>query len=870
MPSLTPIPKTDREILYAQKQMLEEERRKKVEGLPHLYGWPWYAWAKEFHDSYARMKLMVAANQISKFLCDYEELPTPTGFRKVIDIEVGDFIYSWDGVATKVVDIPFEGDDECFEFEFDDGTSIVSSKDHMWWAKGYGERFRKRYTSNGATWENPEYGKWNLYSTEDIFEKGGYGPEAKATKRFAIPICEPVEYVEKDLPDPYMLGLLLGDGCFRGRGLSLCNPEKEIGAYITRMGGSKMDTKGCPTYYCGFFKDAIRSLGLDDNLSKDKYIPEDYLTASIQQRKDLLAGLMDTDGAALKHGVYYYSTISERLKDGVVELVASLGGKTRVKLREAGYKKDGVFHRCNDCYEVCVITNFNPFRLAKHKVDRWHLSRYKLERVIRKVTPVGKKRGRCFTVSDRRGSFLASKNYIVTHNSSTQIRMIINWCTNPDTWQYISNRTPRLFWYLYPTQDVIKTEIDTKWIPEFLPRGEFKDHPQYGWDIDRTSKAVEGIQFKAGPYLQFKTYGQGAKVLQTSTLDAICCDEELPENLYDELNARLIASDGIFSMVFTATLGQEMWWRAMEAKGDQEIFKDALKMNISMYDCLYYKDGTRSTWSEEKIEKIKRSCKSKAEVLRRVYGRFVREEGKKYPAFDPDRHFIPPFEIPTSYRLYAGVDIGSGGGEGHPAAIIWLAVSPDNKKGYIMDGWRGDLSLTTNGDILSKFRRMKYSRPLNKYTIVSQVYDHQAKDFHTIATRNGEPFTQARKNQEEGEAMVNTLLKCNMLFVFDTEELRKLGSEMMSLLVTTAKTKAKDDFCDATRFSVMSVPWDWSEIEAKDEEEDVNEKPPEAELSEAEVLEMQIRERRGEVIYDDDDEWGVGGDIDEWNEAYGG
>lgn len=875
------IPKKDQEILIHRKRELEEKQRALRDGLPHLYGWKWYRWAKEWHDSYAKMKLLVAANQISKMLQVSEIIPTFSGFKKVSDIKIGDELIGWDGIPTEVVAIPFEGADDCYEFEFDDDTKIVSSKDHIWWAKSYDERFRKTYTKGDRVWPNPTYGQWKLFSTKDIYEIGKYSPEAKATNRFSIPLCSAVDYPFKNLPDPYLVGLLLGDGALT-HSISLTNPVVEIGAYVLGKGAKKInltDKSKCPAYSCAFFKREAESLGMLGKRAIDKEIPDQYLTASIDQRKDLLAGLMDTDGTALKHGVYYYSTISEKLKEGVVELVNSLGGKCRVSKRGAGYKKDGVFHKCHDCYEVTVLTDFNPFRLAKHKYDRWHPIRYKHERVLRKVTPIGVREGRCFTVANDTGSFLATKNYIVTHNSSTQIRTCIDWATEERHWPYISNRKPRLFWYLYPTQDVIKTEIDTKWVPEFLPQGEYKDSPKYGWQIERSSKAVEAIHFNSGIVLQFKTYAQGAKVLQTSTLDYVACDEELPELLYDELRARLMATDGIFSMVFTATLGQEMWWRAMEARGDQELFKDALKMNVSMYDCLYYADGTKAHWTEDRIEKIKRACKSKNEVLKRVYGRFVKDEGKKYPTFNPERHYIAPKEIPTSYRLYSGTDIGSGGGEGHPAAIIWLAVSPDNKVGYVIDGWRGDTQVTTTGDILEKFKAMKYSVPLNKYQIASQAYDSQSKDFFTIATRAGEPFTPAKKNQEQGEDMINTLLKCGMLYIFDTDELRKLGSEMMSLLSMTAKTKAKDDFIDALRFAVMSVPWDWTAIEEgtahPPDDADHEELRERAEsrrrstLTEEELMALQIRERRGEFEEKEQDGWGVEAEIEEWNASYG-
>jgi phage terminase large subunit-like protein len=870
----------EREILYQHKLDLENKRDEMIWGLPHLYGWKWYKWARIFHDSFARMKLLVAANQISKMLCNYSILPTFEGFKRVDEIRIGDKIINWEGQPTEVIDIPFIGDDECYEFEFDDGTSIVSSKDHMWWAKSYEERFRKTYTKKYKegvrTWDNPTYNQWKLFSTKEIYERGKYSPETKATSRFSIPLCEPVDYPEKDIPDAYMLGIMLGDGCFRNNAYTLTNPEPEIGKYVMARGASERRGVSirCLTYGCGFFRNSLKELGLGGLKSGDKFIPEAYLTASIEQRKALLAGLMDTDGTALKHGVYYYSTVSEKLATGITELVCSLGGKTRIAKREAGYKKDGEFIQCQDVYEVYVLTAFNPFRLEK-KAKRWHPIRYSHERVIRKVTPVGKKAGRCFTVADHNGSFLATKNYIVTHNSSTQIRQMIHWATEPLVWPKISNREPRLFWYLYPTMDVIKTEVDTKWVPEFLPRGIYKSSEKYGWEIDRTSKAVEGIRFSSGVYLQFKTYGQGAKVLQTSTLDVIACDEELPEDMYDELNARLIATQGIFSMVFTATLGQEMWWRAMEVRGEGELFKDALKMNVSMYDCLKYEDGSPSPWTEQRIATIK----SKSEILRRVYGRFVKDEGKKYPSFNPEIHFVEPKKIPTSYRLYAGVDIGTGGGVNHPAAITFIAVSPDYRIGYVVDGWRGDNSITTSADILDQFRKMKYNSHLNKYHIASQAYDHASKDFFLIATRAGEPFVPAKKNHQEGEDMINTLFKCGMLFIFDTDELRKLGSEIMSLMAAAAKGRAKDDFTDSMRYAITQVPWDWSILESADtlsddekgELLDKSEAIRMGNLSEDEVIALQIRERRGENIYGDGkkENWGYGEEIEEWNNYYG-
>ena len=52
--------------LEAAKLKLLREKEQIQHDLPHLYGWPWYPWAKKFFDSRNKTTLLCAANQISK------------------------------------------------------------------------------------------------------------------------------------------------------------------------------------------------------------------------------------------------------------------------------------------------------------------------------------------------------------------------------------------------------------------------------------------------------------------------------------------------------------------------------------------------------------------------------------------------------------------------------------------------------------------------------------------------------------------------------------------------------------------------------------------------------------------------------------
>lgn len=91
--------------------------------------------------------------------------------------------------------------------------------------------------------------------------------------------------------DPYFLGILLGDG-------SLCQNLPRI--------------------------TSIDSEIVKELKSGNKFIPEKYLTASINSRQEILAGLLDTDGH-LNRKCFDYISKSKQLAQNVVWLTRSLG-----------------------------------------------------------------------------------------------------------------------------------------------------------------------------------------------------------------------------------------------------------------------------------------------------------------------------------------------------------------------------------------------------------------------------------------------------------------------------------------------------------------------------------------------------------------
>ena len=451
--------------------------------------------------------------------------------------------------------------------------------------------------------------------------------------------------------------------------------------------------------------------------------------------------------------------------------------------------------------------------------------------------------------------------------SSTMIRKAIDWATDVKKWNRLWGVRPRQFWYLYPTLDVATIEFEKKWLTEFMPRGEMKHSEEYGWKTVYQRGLVKAIHFNSGVTIYFKAYSQDVHRLQSGTVHGIFCDEELPEHLYDELQMRVAAVGGHFHMVFTATLNQDFWRRAIEpASRDTEFLPDAFKLQVSMRECLVYEDGSPSTWTEEKIQGIEAKCKSEVERQRRVDGRFVTEKGRLFGGFNAAKHYIKDFVLPRSWSVYGGVDIGSGG-KNHPPAIVFIAVRPDHRYGVIFKTWRGDDgTIFTNGDIYNQF--VLLSLGMN---ITLKGYDFAAKDFGTITGRVGDTFMKSDKSHELGEGIINTLFKNDMLVILDNEDNRKLGSEYSSLLSTTPKNKRKDDLADASRYGIVLIPWDFEAIVSEEQAEEVEAKP--RPMTAIELAEQEIMERRGmfeEPKTDGTSDWAaLESEIEEWNELYG-
>lgn len=346
---------------------------------------------------------------------------TPNGWIPIENVSVGDTVFSGDGTQTKITGVFPRGPQQCFEFVFNDRTSIVCDWEHLWDVQF---DYYRHYKLTGRKSINRHYQQWETFPTYKLLGRCGLG-KIRPGSAFVIPRVRPIEIDGSPLPlDPYVLGVLLGDGCFKKGTTSLSTADKNIIDSVKNVGIKIGAIDRGINYNLKGLNPIIRDLGLSGHRSWEKFIPKQYLFNSIDNRLSILRGLMDTDGDISKNGkTVCYSTTSKELNDGVKFLVESLGGKVVVSERFTHfiYKNGKKTGRLS--YRLFItLKNFCPFSLSR-KVERYKPTSKKDEKTIIEIKNAGIMNTTCLSVDHKSGLYIV-RDFIVTHNTAFAVDFI--------------------------------------------------------------------------------------------------------------------------------------------------------------------------------------------------------------------------------------------------------------------------------------------------------------------------------------------------------------------------------------------------------------------------------------------------------------
>lgn len=340
---------------------------------------------------------------------------TPNGWKKMGDLQVGDMVINSQGEPTKVLTIHPQGEKEIYRVLFNDNSSTECCDDHLWFVR-------------------KEYHKYQVKKLRDI--KDNLYNEKRKRLNWFIPTVSPIKFQKKPLPiKPYLMGVLLGDGGMTTSNVSITTVDKEIidhcsdilpdGLYIKHICEHQyhinmLDRKigGKKDIFTNIINKILYELKLFKLKSHEKFIPVDYLYSSIDDRVQILRGLMDTDSGILKDNRVEYHTSSSKLRDGVIFLVRSLGGRAYFNKKTPYYIYNGMKKQGKESYTVRITlpSDINPFFL-KRKVNIYNgYKKYPPSRGIKEIKYIGNKEAQCITV-DSDDHMYITDDFIVTHNS---------------------------------------------------------------------------------------------------------------------------------------------------------------------------------------------------------------------------------------------------------------------------------------------------------------------------------------------------------------------------------------------------------------------------------------------------------------------
>lgn len=424
------------------------------------------------NDSY-RFIYFRAANQIGKLLDDETPILTSSGWKRNGELKPGDYVYGKDGKQTKILKVFHHKDWQFYKLTFDDGSHIYAGAEHLWICKTNKERFRKIYKSRFKKWKNPTYGEWVIRRTDEIIKSGNYKPFAKSNyDKVSIPVTNPIniETYGNFIINPYLLGLFLGDGCLANYTAKFTTADKELinsfkDEYKIKQVGKNTD------YTIYKFGKQLRTIGLTGCNSENKYIPEDYLLhSSIKERKELLRGLMDTDGTVYgKYSTLEYCTISKKLKNNFITLIQSLGCIiNKITKRKPFYKDlygNKVFGK--DAYYIRFRSKFNPFKLRRKALKFKPCVAHRHERIIEKIEQAHIGNGTCIIVDNEDHSYLAGKDFIATHNSFLfnvkAARNLIIDHGHAHNEAIVSKSLPQSIFQMRRTKQILNSMKDVNW-----------------------------------------------------------------------------------------------------------------------------------------------------------------------------------------------------------------------------------------------------------------------------------------------------------------------------------------------------------------------------------------------------------------------
>lgn len=374
---------------------------------PDLSMEPFHAVYYKLLDMFAHGKIKKMIVQVppqhGKQISDSQIVETPDGRKRHGDLKVGDYVFGRDGRPVRVLWVSPKTRSQ-YIVRFSDGAEVECHGRHEWVVYN-----RSRH-------------KWEVVETEAIYNSGNiYRGEGKRGGRYNYQVDSNVcvEFDSRPVAiDPYTLGAWLGDGKSNAPSLSIGCGDLQIVDKIPYKHTSRWKHKDTGVDYFYFGK----QLNLDAyGLVNNKHIPEDYKYNSVEVRKEVVAGLIDTDGYVYhRNGRITISNTNADIINDAAFILRSLGHSVSVCSFLPKDSSSGISGR-KTVYQLCFnpTTDF-PTVVPRKRINKISKNKRRAIVSIERRDDLGW--GNCIQVEG--GVYLVGATFIPTHNSEGSSRKL--------------------------------------------------------------------------------------------------------------------------------------------------------------------------------------------------------------------------------------------------------------------------------------------------------------------------------------------------------------------------------------------------------------------------------------------------------------
>lgn len=431
---MTPNQPVELNLVYSELARREMARRWFSEYLPVVHGKSWkqtrmsqylasevQAFIEADTGNAYDILVVECPPQHGKLCADDTPVPTPSGWKRHGELKPGDVVFSPEGAPIKVLaEIP-QTEPASLKVTFSDGAVVRVHPNHEWTVY---DRNSKQSRSGG---------KMKTYETHKMAELGLHlGPKGRGGRyRFSVPANPVIQYPEAEQTlHPYFLGLWLGDGSTTKPCITHSPKDMEPVQHLVELGYSisavctHQTTGVCTTYFFGRGYEELKALDFGHKNGRKKRIPDNYKIASVEQRLQLLAGMIDSDGFVYKKdGRTTISNINRELIEDLAEVVRSLGWRATIAAYEPTTSTSGVVGK-HTCYQL----SFNPDMAIPVQIPRKVNPKRDPQKRVRAIVSIEScepSPGKCITVEG--GLYLVGDHFTPTHNSVTITESFPSW-----------------------------------------------------------------------------------------------------------------------------------------------------------------------------------------------------------------------------------------------------------------------------------------------------------------------------------------------------------------------------------------------------------------------------------------------------------